>query len=148
MTPEIEAQLAQLRDIRLPDPIGWWPLAYGWWLALAFMCVMALAGVVLSRWRKQTARARALRELATIPTDDPQGFATAISILLRRVARRRDAVAAQLSGAGWADYLAQKGLRPDLAAYLAEATYAPPGPNMQTADTLRDAAAQWIRRQT
>ncbi|NIZ12038.1 DUF4381 domain-containing protein [Phaeobacter sp. HF9A] len=148
MTPEIEAQLAQLRDIRLPDPVGWWPLAYGWWLALALVCAALLAGRVYARWRKQTARARALRELAAIPGDDPQGFATAVSILLRRVARRKDALAAQLSGKPWADYLAQKGLRADLASYLAEATYAPGGADTPTDDTLRNAAAHWIRRQT
>lgn len=147
MTPETEAQLAQLRDIRLPDPISWWPLAYGWWLALALLCAAILSGIVYVRWRKQTARARALRELAAIPGDDPQGFATAVSVLLRRVARRKDAFAAQLSGPRWAEYLTGKGLRPDLATYLAEATYAPRGADAPT-DDLRHAAAHWIRRQT
>ena len=38
LTPEMQAELDKLRDIRLPDPVGWWPPAPGWWvlLALAF----------------------------------------------------------------------------------------------------------------
>ncbi|MGJ8609534.1 MAG: DUF4381 domain-containing protein [Octadecabacter sp.] len=148
MTPEIEAQLAQLRDIRLPDQIGWWPLAYGWWLAFALVCVAFLVGLIYTARRKQSARTRALRELALLRTDDPQGFATAVSMLLRRVARRKDALAAQLSGSGWADHLTHKGLAADLARYLSEATYAPQAAQRPDDETLRDAAAQWIRRQT
>ena len=26
--------LAQLRDIQLPEPISWWPLAPGWWVLI------------------------------------------------------------------------------------------------------------------
>lgn len=25
LTPEMQAELDKLRDIRLPDPVGWWP---------------------------------------------------------------------------------------------------------------------------
>lgn len=46
--------LAQLRDIHLPPPIGWWPPAPGWWLLtlLALMTVALLANI----WRKRRAR--------------------------------------------------------------------------------------------
>ena len=27
LTPEMQAELDKLRDIRLPDPVGWWPPA-------------------------------------------------------------------------------------------------------------------------
>jgi len=33
--------LAQLRDIHLPEQIGWWPLAPGWWL-LALLTIAAI----------------------------------------------------------------------------------------------------------
>ena len=36
-----------LRDLHLPDAIGWWPLAPGWWVVIAL--VAALLGYIL--WR-------------------------------------------------------------------------------------------------
>ena len=35
--------LDQLRDIHLPEPISWWPLAPGWW-------ILIIAGCLLSAW--------------------------------------------------------------------------------------------------
>lgn len=32
--------LAQLRDIHLPDPIGWWPLAPGWYGLMALILLI------------------------------------------------------------------------------------------------------------
>jgi len=32
--------LEQLRDIHLPEPISWWPLAPGWWLAALVFIVL------------------------------------------------------------------------------------------------------------
>ena len=46
--------LAQLRDIHLPEPIGWWPPAPGWWL-LALVFLSALIYVALW-WRQRRAR--------------------------------------------------------------------------------------------
>ncbi len=37
--------LAQLRDIHLPEAIGWWPPAPGWWL-LTLLFILALAFTV------------------------------------------------------------------------------------------------------
>ena len=34
LTPEMQQALAQLQDIRLPEPIGWWPVAFSWWILL------------------------------------------------------------------------------------------------------------------
>lgn len=51
MTPE---PLAQLRDIHLPEAVGWWPPAPGWWL-LALLLVAALVYGLLW-WRRRRAR--------------------------------------------------------------------------------------------
>ena len=31
----MDPQQIPLRDLHLPDAISWWPLAPGWWLAIA-----------------------------------------------------------------------------------------------------------------
>ncbi|HAD08873.1 MAG TPA: hypothetical protein DCF62_05290 [Porticoccaceae bacterium] len=46
--------LAQLRDIHLPEAIGWWPPAPGWWL-LTLLLIAAL-GYALWWWRRRRAR--------------------------------------------------------------------------------------------
>ena len=55
-----------LRDLHLPDAIGWWPLAPGWWVILAI--VAAVLGYVAwrlhKRWLFNAPRRHALRELA------------------------------------------------------------------------------------
>ena len=40
---ELPAELiAQLRDIRLPEPVTWWPPAAGWWIvAIVALCAVA-----------------------------------------------------------------------------------------------------------
>ena len=39
-----QALLQQLRDIHVPDPIGFWPLAPAWWVMLtAFFLILLLA---------------------------------------------------------------------------------------------------------
>ncbi|MEM9102232.1 MAG: DUF4381 domain-containing protein [Pseudomonadota bacterium] len=42
--------LAQLKDIHLPEPIHWWPLAPGWWLVL--LVIVVLICFVIYRWRR------------------------------------------------------------------------------------------------
>ncbi|GAB6068965.1 hypothetical protein JCM30760_00620 [Thiomicrorhabdus hydrogeniphila] len=36
--------LEQLKDIQLPDPIGWWPLAFSWWI-LIFSITSIVIGI-------------------------------------------------------------------------------------------------------
>lgn len=54
-----------LRDLHLPEPVGWWPLAPGWWA----MIVLAAAGAAWllyrywQRRRRAAARRFALRQL-------------------------------------------------------------------------------------
>ena len=54
-----------LRDLHLPEPVGWWPPAPGWWL-LAALVLAALGWLSLRAyraWRRARPRRVALREL-------------------------------------------------------------------------------------
>jgi hypothetical protein len=103
-----------LRDLHLPEMIGWWPLAPGWW----FLIVLAAAGLgyllyqSFMKWRRNAARRVALRELARIQSEFKDGvdeisLAIELSELLRRTMLAyapRDEVAG-LTGANWLRWL-------------------------------------------
>ncbi len=57
-----------LRDLHLPDPVGWLPLAPVWWL-LIVLAVAGLSWLLLGAWRAHryyAPRRVAIRELAVI----------------------------------------------------------------------------------
>ena len=56
--------LSELKDIHLPDPIGFWPLAYGWWLLLILILFIAGWGIIM--WRKKVQSALAQRQALSL----------------------------------------------------------------------------------
>jgi ABC-type sugar transport system permease subunit len=105
-----------LRDLHLPEMIGWWPLAPAWW----FLIVLAFAGLAFllyrsfTKWRRNAARRAALKELARIQHEyrdgvDEISLAIELSELLRRsmlaYAPRNEV--AGLAGASWLRWLDQ-----------------------------------------
>lgn len=106
--------LAQLKDIHLPEPVGLWPLAWGWWVLL-ILIVLILAWIVFL-WRRQQARNRyralAIAELhrAKLIFDqerDVASYLQHVSIILRRAALTGcgDSYHANLSGEAWLQWL-------------------------------------------
>lgn len=105
--------LADLRDIHLPEPISWWPLAPGWWLLICLL-ILCIAGVFLFIWiRRRTALKRvALAELHRIRTRSQQvgdnlQTVKELSSLLRRTCISIDPrhQAASLVGNAWLQHL-------------------------------------------
>lgn len=103
-----------LRDLHLPEPIGWWPLAAGWWLLIALVA----AGLcwflwrAWRRWRRASARRIALAELKQLSAAYEQDgnavqLARGLSALTRRAmlayAPRSDV--AGLTGEAWLAWL-------------------------------------------
>lgn len=99
-----------LRDLHLPEPVSWWPLAPGWWilLAVAIILVAWQAHVAYRRWRFNAPRRFALRKLEQLEADylehrNPVRLAKGVSSLLRRtmLAYRPRHEVASLTGSAW-----------------------------------------------
>jgi hypothetical protein len=103
-----------LRDLHLPPPIGWWPLAPGWWLVIALV-LFGLGWLLLRAWRSrqfQAPRRYAIRSLAVIEAEylehrNPVVLGRQLSELLRRAmlayAPRNEV--AGLTGESWLAWL-------------------------------------------
>ncbi len=103
-----------LRDLHLPELIGWWPLAPGWWVVIA--AALVGLGFLFRYWlqsrSRSAARRYALRQLQHVVSDYDEHknaveFFGAISELLRRTmlayAPRLDV--AGLAGEEWLAWL-------------------------------------------
>lgn len=110
----MEEQALPLRDLHLPEAIGWWPLAPGWW-ALIVLLVAGLAWLAwrwFKAWQFNAPRRFALRTLAEIENEylehrDPVALGKQLSELLRRsmlAYAPRDEVAG-LTGEAWLVWL-------------------------------------------
>lgn len=95
-----------LRDIHsLPAP-PWWPPAPGWWLLAAVLLALVVAVAWLGQRRRR--QRQAITELFDRSVDaagSPAAQVAAMSELLRRAARRRDAAADRLQGEEWLAFL-------------------------------------------
>ena len=87
----MEETALPLRDLHLPEPVGWWPLAPGWWFIIAVLA--ALCGYALyrayRRYRRNAPRRFALGELARFESEylehrNPVVLGKQLSELLRR----------------------------------------------------------------
>ena len=45
-----------LRDIHLPDPVSWWPMAPGWWLLFFLLVLLISLSIFFLRRRQQYRR--------------------------------------------------------------------------------------------
>ena len=80
--------LANLRDIHLPEPISWWPLAPGWWIVILLIAVAACAVclMLVKRHRTRLYRRQALAHLEQIEDLQGQEQLVALLELLKRTA--------------------------------------------------------------
>jgi len=125
-----------LRDIHLPEPIGIFPLAPGWWVLMGGSLLLILGGLLMVWQRRRvTALKLALEALDHWLSDPSRSLAEhsqRLSILLKQLAltTHERAEVASLSGSLWLDWLEQRPghppLSPALRALLEEAPYRPP----------------------
>lgn len=110
----MEPDALPLRDLHLPEAIGWWPFAPGWWFLLLLLAT-GLCWLLLRarrRWQINAARRYAMGELAVLESQylehrSPVRLGQQLSALLRRVmlayAPRKDV--AGLTGERWLRWL-------------------------------------------
>lgn len=110
----MDPQAIPLRGLHLPEPVGWWPLAPGWWVLMA-MLVIGCAFLVrawLRRRAHSAARRKALRQLeesrsAFAYHGNPVVLGAEVSELLRRamLAYAPRSEVAGLTGEDWLAWL-------------------------------------------
>ena len=152
--------LNQLKDIQLPDPIGWWPLAFSWWVLIFSVTVMFFSAVwfFLDRHKRTAYRREAetkLNTLALNQTHHPAQHAIQINALLKQVAITvygRQTIA-PLNEQAWLDFLKSTASfieQPDELVLLLNQMYQP----VETLDTpqlerqlitWQSYARQWIK---
>ncbi|OAI17256.1 hypothetical protein A1359_06185 [Methylomonas lenta] len=145
-----------LKDIHLPDSIGWWPPAPGWWLLLlASILVLFAARIIFRRLTAKTAIKHAqklLKQLRQQP-DDKLETLTTLSALLRRTAistTTRSEVAG-LRGQAWLEYLDH--CLPDapfskgVGRCLADAHYQKSEPDEVDFEALFNLCERWLKQQ-
>lgn len=107
-----EALLAQLKDIKIPAPISWWPLAPGWNILMALLLAMIILSVVVIY--KAKAKKKCLTtlqsEIANLYdqySNDSHQYAQRLSPLLKRIALLRFTPSEinALHGKTWEDFL-------------------------------------------
>ena len=103
-----------LRDLHLPEPVGWWPPAPGWWILLLILAGLVAYGLHRAYQRRQrnAARRAALRKLAHYQAEylehrNPVMLGKQLSTLLRRgmLAYAPRGEVAGLTGDAWLQWL-------------------------------------------
>ena len=149
--------LDQLRPNHLPDPIGLWPPAIGWWL-LAILIVVVSVAVgcwLIKRWRKNRYRAYGQKQAKVLfaqyqQHQDAKRFAHDCNRLLKQTALHAypDKDIADLHGQFWQEFLAQTGKNPEFTEAagkaLGEERFAPDWTPDVTA--LHKLTISWIRK--
>lgn len=152
--PNANNPLEQLRDIQLPEPVSWWPLAAGWWVLVAVGLVALVAGGywVVRRHQRRYYRRLAQRELDAIFTqsDDATLQLERCSELLKRVALSAyGQPAASLSGERWVTFLTQRApsleMNSDVRKLLVN-RYQPNPEYLRALPALQNYCQQWFQK--
>ncbi|MCK5188631.1 MAG: DUF4381 domain-containing protein [Methylococcales bacterium] len=107
----MQAQQLALRDIHLPETLGWWPPAIGWWLlAILIPLLFVLIVWIYRRITRKTAIKTAKKLLLEIKRDndlDDRQKLIELSALIRRVVVSHSFrnETASLTGQRWLEYL-------------------------------------------
>ncbi|AUM11493.1 DUF4381 domain-containing protein [Ketobacter alkanivorans] len=150
--------LSQLRDIHLPEAVGWWPPAIGWWL-LALLLISIVCGSIywmiwrhrrLAYKREAIAHMESIRARYLSSRDDAKLLSELSSLLKRTAITRygRDEIAG-MAGNQWLAFLDSTGQTSEFSEgsgrVLAERFT--PSPRIDSTELL-NAVDQWLKKQS
>ncbi|MBD3611311.1 MAG: DUF4381 domain-containing protein [Hydrogenovibrio crunogenus] len=155
MDPKTAQLLSQLKDIQVPDPVGWWPLSQtliGLFVGLGGILI-GLSWYYLTQRKNNRYRQEALLAFkkALASANNAQEKLQVANQLLKQVAITnygRPNVA-NLSGQAWVDFLQKTALyidQPDSLQHCLESIYRP-NSSLSDAETQQalEYAMQWIK---
>lgn len=153
-SPQAQQLLEQLHDIRAPDPVGWWPLAPGWWVLIALVVIIAavLAYTAFTRHRKNRYSKEALQLLGAIASSPKQHSVADVNEVLKRTALyaypTEKSEIAGLHGRAWVQWLNSHCTEPVILDGAADTLIwgAYSGGDSPPLDELLAAARQWVRK--
>lgn len=149
--------LDQLKDIHLPEPIGFWPPALGWWLIGLLLITLLVIGIFLyRRYQKNAYRRIAVQQVKSLFKNHQQpqqnhDITAQLNRLLKTVAQQTYTTkqVSQLSGSQWLYFLDSSANTQTFSQgpgqILASAPY---DKSVQLSDIsdLKRCCIQWIRR--
>jgi len=113
-------QTLDLRDIHLPEPISWWPIAPGWWMLItSLLLIIAVIFILRKIYLGKQLKRDIASELDNIKkqfqkTQNKSQLAKSLSILLRRasISYYPKSDIAGLTGEHWLAYLDKTNVKP------------------------------------
>jgi len=150
-----------LRDIHLPEPVSWWPIAPGWWLLIAAVLLMLVLIVIARKiYRSRQLKRDIASELENIKqryqqSNDKSQLARSLSVLLRRASITFYPATdiAGLTGERWLAYLDETGrhsvntanFHSEIGKVLLSAPYLPEDANLDfDAQALLQLCESWL----
>ncbi|MCY4044069.1 MAG: DUF4381 domain-containing protein [Cellvibrionales bacterium] len=146
-----DALLSQLKDIHLPESIGVWPLAPGWW-TLALLGLVFLAGItyLLIQYKKRNKyRQQALallKQLVLTNTSDALAINQLVDVIKRTIkASGNDSAQAALSNTQAFQTLLKQTMNDDEVRLLTESRYQANPNQTLPIETLINRVSHWIK---
>lgn len=163
LNPEaLNPQTLTLRDIHLPEPISWWPIASGWWIIIASLILLIVVIFIVKRIYISKQLKRDIKaELKNIKqqfqqTQNKPQLAKSLSVLLRRasISYYPKTDIAGLTGDHWLSYLDKSNtnsstgytFQSDIGKVLLSAPYLPDNTVLDfNAQTLIQLCESWLQ---
>lgn len=156
----MQQSIAQLKDTDGLDAISWWPLALGWWIAIALLVSLIIVLLLVFQRRRKFLRSwqnGILSQLTilenTVTQENSLSVATQLSELMRRIATFQYSreECAGLEGKEWLNWLKEHDPKAfdweEKAGWLADAAYAPSDDQLPTEEIIDviKAIRRWVK---